>query len=263
MRRLYIFLVIILAALLLSGCVEIHVTSLVTPTVKTPTPSSTPTETPVPTDTVMWFPATATPRPLNTPTPFPTVNELPELGETLLVDDFSDPSTWQTFRSTSGNAVISNNELTLAVQDSEGLLSTYASLPQYGDYFLSVNVDLSICSYYEDWYAIAFRVQDSANTYRWMFNCLGQTRLDRIYQGRTYIVEDWSNNGVIRNFAPQKYRAAISAEGSTLKFYANDTLLMTVEDTVFTSGGYGLQLYSTGYSPMSVSFSEFELYEIE
>ena len=126
-----------------------------------------------------------------------------------------------------------------------------------------MNVDLSICSYYEDWYAIAFRVQDSANYYRWMFNCLGQTRFDRVYQGRTYIIEDWSNNGVIRNFAPQKYRAAISAEGSTLKFYANDTLLLTVEDTVFTTGGYGLQLYSTGYSPMSVSFSEFELWEIE
>lgn len=256
-------LLLLCAALLLGGCIEIHVQSLVTPTVPTPTHTSVPTDTPVPTDTVMWFPPTSTPRPLNTPTPFPTVNQLPSLGELLLEDDFSDASTWQTYRSASGNAVIANNELTLAVQDSAGLISSYASLPQYGDYFLSVNVDLSICTYYEDWYGIAFRVGDSENYYRWLFNCLGQTRVDRVYQGRIYVMKDWTANGVIRNFAPQKFRAAIAAEGGALNFYANDTLLMTLEDSVFTAGGYGLLLYSTGISPLSVSFSDFSLYEMQ
>lgn len=258
-----VFLLLLCAALFFSGCIEIHVQSLVTPTAQTPTRTPVPSDTPVPTDTVMWFPPTSTPRPLNTPTPFPTLNQLPSVGELLLADDFSDESTWQTYRSSSGNAVIANNELTLAVQDSAGLIASYASLPQYGDYFLSVNVDLSICTYYEDWYGIAFRVGDSGNYYRWLFNCLGQTRMDRIYKGRIYVVKDWAANGVIRNFAPQKFRAAIAADGSSLKFYANDTLLMTVEDTVFTAGGYGVQLYSTGHSPMSVSFSEFELWEIK
>ncbi len=261
-RFLPLLLLFVCAALCFSGCIEIHVQSLVTPTVPTPSRTPVPTDTPEPTETVMWFPPTSTPRPLNTPTPFPTVNQLPSLGRLLLADDFSDESSWQTYRSSAGNAVIANNELTLAVQDSAGLIASYASLPQYGDYFLSVNVDLSICTYYEDWYGIAFRVVDSGNYYRWLFNCLGQTRVDHIYKGRIYVLKDWAANGVIRNFAPQKFRAAIAANGSTLNFYANDTLLMTVENSVFTTGGYGVQLYSTGHSPMSVSFSDFELWEV-
>ena len=247
---------------LLTGCM-IRVQPIAdTPTPITPTSTETSTPTPVPTNTVVWFPATATPRPLNTPTPFPTVNVLPQLGSVLLSDDFSDDRNWQTYRSPAGNAVISNNELTLALQNSKNSIASYSSLPQMGDYYLSMNVSLSLCTNANDWYGIAFRIQDSDNTYRWLFNCLGQTRVDRVYHGRVYLISDWDINGAIKPAAPQKFSVGIAAVGSSLRFYANNTLLTEEDDTIFPTGGYGLLASSEGLSPLTVSFSDFKLTEI-
>ncbi len=248
---------------LLSGCTGIRIQPIIdTATPVTPTLTETPTPTTAPTNTVVWFPPTATPRPLNTPTPFPTVSQLPGLGTVLISDDFSDETHWQTYRSPAGNAVISNHELTLALQNSTAAIASYSSLPQMGDYYLSLDVSLSLCSNANDWYGIAFRIQDSDNTYRWLFNCLGQTRVDRVYRGRAYLISDWDINGAIKPSAPQKFSIGIAAEGPSLRFYANGQLLTEAEDTIFQTGGYGLLASSEGLSPLTVSFSDFKLTEI-
>lgn len=262
MRKIFSFIFLLLC-LLTAGCSEILVRPIEdTPAPVTPTLTAVPSSTPVPTATVLWFPPTATPRPLNTPTPFPTVNQLPGLGSEILTDTFASEQTWQTYRSPLGNAVMSNHELTLAIQSSNSIIASYSSLPQLGDYYLSVNVSLSLCTDPTDWYAIAFRVKDSDNMYRWRFNCLGESRVERVYQGRIYMMSDWDINGVIKPYAPQKFSVGIAAEGELLRFYAGNTLLKTVEDTVFSSGGYGLLASSNGNAPLTVSFSEFKLTEI-
>ncbi len=259
MRKLFAFLVLLAACLTLSGCLMVRIESIETPEEEIPTATEVPTFTPVPTNTIVWFPPTATPRPLNTPTPFPTVDQLPALGKALLSDDFSSEETWQTFRSEAGNAVISNNELTLSIQKSVSAIASYSTLPQLGDYYLSLDVSLSLCTAPSDWYGVAFRVNDSANTYRWLFNCLGETRVDRLYKGRSYLISDWDINGQIKPSAPQKFRIGIAARGSELSFYANDVLLTTAEDTLFQTGGYGLLAASEGSGLLTVSFSDFKL----
>ncbi len=246
--------------LFLTGCADIRIQPIVdTPTMVTPTVTVIPTYTPVPTNTIVWFPPTATPRPLNTPTIHPTVSQLPALGEVILSDDFSSDQTWQTYRSSMGNAVVANHELTLAMQKTAGSIASFSSLPQYGDYYLSMNVSLSLCSDPGDWYGIAFRVNDSENTYRWLFNCLGETRVDRLYKGRSYLMSDWDINGAIKPYAPQKFSIGIAAQGSYLRFYANDMLLKEVEDSLYAAGGYGMLANSRGAGPLTVSFSDFKL----
>ncbi len=263
MRKILPFLIMMACCLLAAGCAEIRIQPIAdTPTPVTPTSTEIPTSTPVPTSTIVWFPPTATPRPLNTPTPYPTPDQLPDLGSVLLEDDFSSDETWQTYRSAVGNAVISNNEMTLALQNSANTIASYSSLPQLGDYYLSMNVSLSLCSDPADWYGIGFRVNDSDNTYRWLFNCLGETRVDRVYQGRAYVISDWDINGAIKPSAPQKFSIGIAAQGSELRFYVNNILLTEAEDTIFTTGGYGFFASSQGSSPLTVSFSDFKLTEI-
>ena len=261
MRSRCLRLLFILAAILLmAGCAEIRVQPIMdTPTPVTPTATEIPTSTPVPTNTIVWFPPTATPRPMNTPTPYPTVNQMPNLGETILSDGFSSEQDWQTYRSSMGNAVLTNKELTLSLQKSRSSIASYSSLPQYGDYYLSMNVSLSLCSDPADWYGIAFRVNDADNTYRWMFNCLGETRVDRLYKGRAYVISDWDINGAIKPYAPQKFSIGIAAQGSSLRFYANDMLLKEAEDTQYPAGGYGLLATSQGVTPLTVTFSDFKL----
>ena len=199
---------------------------------------------------------------MHTPTPVPTIDQLPRLGKTLLSDDFSDEKNWQTYRSPLGNAVVSNHELTLAIQEADSGIASYATLPQMGNYYMSLDVCLSLCSWNKDWYGIAFRVENSENQYRWLFNCLGQSRIERLYRGRIYVMEDWDNNDIIKPAAPQKFSIGIAAEGSELSFYVNDKLLKTVEEPTFTTGGYGFVASSDGYSPLTVSFSNFKLTEI-
>ena len=258
--RLWNLPVFILVIMLFAGCTVIRVQPIIdTPTPVTPSATVVPSQTPVPTNTIVWFPATATPRPFRTAVPQPTENLLPELGGEILTDTFASEQTWQTYRSAMGNAVMSNHELTLAIQDSNSAIASYSSLPQLGNYYLSVNVSLSLCSDPSDWYGIAFRVNDSENKYQWRFNCLGENRVERVYKGRVYMMSDWDINGVIKPYAPQKFSIGIAAEGGILRFYANDTLLKTVEDSLFESGGYGFLASSNGNAPLTVSFSEFKL----
>lgn len=261
--RHYILFFTFYFLLFLSGCADIRIQPIVdTATPVTPTATDIPTFTPVPTNTIEWFPPTATPRPMKTPTLYPTPDELPRLGNVLLEDDFSDPENWQTYRSPLGNAVVSNNELTLAIQGSDSIIASYSTLPQMGDYYLSLDVSLSLCSWNGDWYGVAFRVNDSENQYRWSFNCLGQTRVDRVYKGRIYNIVEWDINGAVKPSAPQKFSIGIAAQGESLRFYANDMLIAEAEDNLFTTGGYGLLASSDGYSPLTVSFSDFKLREI-
>ena len=251
-----------LQAVLLCGC-DLRIQPIEdTATPITPTATETPTPTPVPTNTVIWFPLTATPRPMITPSVMPTVNQLPNLGKVLLSDYFSSEDNWQTYRSPLGNAVIANHEITLAIQGADSGIASYSTHPQMGDYYMSFDVSLSLCNWNRDWYGVAFRVEDSENQYRWVFNCLGQTRIERVYRGRIYVLEDWALNSVVRPSAPQKFSLGIAANGSELSFYANDVLLKSVEDPTFTSGGYGFVAASDGYSPLTVSFSNFKLTEI-
>ena len=131
--RHYILFFTFYILLFLSGCADIRIQPIVdTATPVTPTATDIPTFTPVPTNTIEWFPPTATPRPMKTPTLYPTPDELPRLGKVLLEDDFSDPEHWQTYRSPLGNAVVSNNELTLAIQGSDSIIASYSTLPQMG-----------------------------------------------------------------------------------------------------------------------------------
>lgn len=246
-----------------SACGYIRISTLYTATSTDEPPTVTPTPRPTETEVIEWFPATNTPRPLSTPSPFPTVRQIPDTGDILVQEDFDNDDNWMTFRSAAGNAVISNHELTLGLQESANEIVSFSSLPQYGDYYLSLDVDLSLCSYYRDIYGISFRVKDSDNLYRWLFNCRGETRVERFYKGKLLVLSNWAENGGIRPGAPQRFSLGIAADGSDLKFFINEALIASAEDTVLTTGGYGLLASSDGYAPLTVSFSNFRLYQLK
>jgi hypothetical protein len=161
-----------------NGCRRIDIYSITEPTMTETIPIFTPLPSVTATETVIWFPATSTPRPLNTPTPFPTRDQIPELEQVVVEDGFADEEDWQTFRSDQGNAVLSNGELTLAMQNTVGAVESYGSLPWLENYYLTMQVTLPICSAPEDVYGVIFKAGDNENNVRIWFNCLGQTRVE-------------------------------------------------------------------------------------
>lgn len=264
-RRLKLLLIFfcLLSVLISSGCGGIQIRSIITPsmTVELTNPLSLPLQTA--TEEIIWFPPTETPRPLSTPTVYATLAMTPNLGDLLWEDDFSNEENWQTFRSENGNAVIANHELTLAIQDTESTIISYTTIPWQSDYYLSIDVKLSLCSYNEDAYGILFRVVDSDNYDRLLINCLGQTRVERRYKGEMLPLYDWAVNGKIRPGAPQKFNLGIWVNGSTLRFFVNDAFLYETTDAILTQGGIGVTAKSKGFSPLTVDFSDFKIYEIE
>jgi hypothetical protein len=249
-----------------SACGTVQLYSLVDPTgTATQSVQKTliPTEVLLPTSTIQWFPDTATPRPLSTPTVHPTINKKPDVGKVILSDVFQDDSLWQTFRSDQGNAVIANEELTLAIQQSAVSIASYADITLESDFYLSMDVTLSICSAASDVYGISFRYGDKDNYDRWLINCLGQSRLERRYGGKMLPLVDWHSNSQIRPGAPQKYSLGIRVRGSSLRFFVNDTFLFEAEDNLLTGGLIGLLARSEAGAPITVSFSNLTVYALE
>ena len=250
-------------ALICSGCGGIQIHSIITPsmTVEITNTVSLPLQTA--TEEIVWFPPTETPLPPSTPTVYATRDMNPNLGDLIWEDDFSDEENWQTFRSEDGNAVIANHELTLAIQNAESTIISYTTIPWQSDYYLSFDVKLSLCSYNEDAYGILFRVEDSDNYDRLLINCLGQTRVERRYKGEMLPLYDWAVNGQIRPGAPQKFNLGIWANGSLLRIFVNDVFLYETTDAILKQGGIGVTAKSKGFSPLTVDFSNFKLYEIK
>ncbi len=261
--RLWISLGALGIAVMAAGCGTIRIQSIITPSATAAPTERIPTMTASATEERVWFPPTVTPLPLSTPTPYPTPGFDLNLGDLLYEDDFSDEAGWQTFRSDSGNAVIANQELTLAIQNKESQLTSYATLPWQSDFYLKMDVKVSLCSDAQDAYGILFRVADSDNYDRLWINCLGQTRIERRYKGEMLPLYDWAVNGKLRPGAPQRYTLALRVKGSRLSVFINDTLLYETSDVILKEGGLGVTARSRGLWPLTVAFSNFELYAVE
>ena len=255
----------ILVLFFAAGCGNVQLVSLLDQTETSTVAvinSPTPVNTIPPTETIQWFPSTATPRPLATPTTFPTQDMKPDVGKVLLEDVFQDDSLWQTFRSDEGNAVISNNELTLVIQNFAGSVASFADISLETSYYLSMDVTLPICSSASNVYGVIFRYADADNYDRWLLNCLGQSRVERRYNGQMLPLLDWSSNSQIRPGAPQKFSLGIRVKGNSLRFFVNDIFLFEVEDRLLSSGSIGLMVRSDGSAPITVSISNLTVYTL-
>lgn len=215
------------------------------------------------TPSIVWFPPTATPLPMTTPTTVPTEDRLGELGKPYVTKGFSPKYDWQTVRSEDGNAILSDTgELTLSLPGTDVTIVTFSQIPYYRSYYLSVDVTLSYCSFNQDAYGILFRVADSDNYDRLWFNCLGQTRVERRHNGKMLPLSDWAANGKVRPGAPQKFTVGLKVDGDTIEVYLNGAFQYELTDDVLETGGIGLTARTSGVSPLTVSFTNLQLFRL-
>ena len=129
-------------------------------------------------------------------------------------------------------------------------------------YYLSMDVTLPICSSASNVYGVIFRYADADNYDRWLLNCLGQSRVERRYNGQMLPLLDWSANSQIRPGAPQKFSLGIRVKGNSLRFFVNDSFLFEVEDRLLSNGSIGLMVRSDGSAPITVSISNLTVYTL-
>lgn len=252
-RRLRWLAVMLLFAL--AGC-------LPEPTpIPTPTPSPTATITPTATATIVWFPPTATMTPFPTPEMTPTPDLRPVAGDLLLDDSFEDDTQWSTTRSAAGSVAYGKNELTLAVSEPGGSLISFRKTPDLRNFYLEIDALPSLCRG-ADTYGLLWRSASAQDFYRLLLNCNGQIRMERVKDGRFVVIHDWMNSGQLMPGGLLRSRIGVAAEGKEFSVFINDVFQFSFQDPVFEHGALGVFARSQGDTPLTVSFSNLQIYDI-
>ena len=241
-------LIILVGVFLLTAC------SAIVPETATPVQlSPTATIAPSPTATIVWFPPTNTPTIAPTRIVEPTEELNPGLGDILVQDAFIPGSNWSTGRFQAGNVVAVDQSLTLAVQQPKGFLISFLSQPVLDSFDLQVNVNVSLCRD-EDSYGLLIRSASEWDYYRFLVNCQGFVRAERVRNSQTTLMQDWTRAGVIPG-APVSNKLEIWALGKEMRFFVNDSFIFSVSDPVFPSGQVGVFARSGAENAMTVNFS--------
>lgn len=231
-----------------------------TPLVPTETPTALVTETPTP--TVIWFPATDTPTPLPSEQPAPTENYHPGLGSLLFSDTFDDPNLWNISDSSQASAVISRNRLILSINEPGPLsILSLRSEPAAGDFYAEATADLSLCGG-QDQYGMIFRASSNADFYRYVINCSGQVRVERVRGGVSYPLLGWLSSGDAPTGAPAQITLGVWTAGSEVRVFLNNHFQFSQTDPVFSSGTIGFFVYANGSTPVTISFSNLSVYSV-
>lgn len=243
-----LLITMLIVSMLLGGC-------LITPPppLGTPTASATWTTTPEPSATTDWFPATATdtPRVTQTVPPTPTLSLF--LGSEVLNDQFDQSAFWPTRSDWNGNAVFGKNSFTLAVTGDKGTLSSIRTQPSFTDFYAEIYVDVSLCRG-GDSYGLLLRADGEGYNYRWVINCDGRTRIERLRGGGPLPLTDWVYSGAIRPGAPKTQTLGVWMAGNEMRFYADGTEVFSASDTLYKEGAIGFFARAEGNSPVTVSF---------
>lgn len=227
-----------------------------------PLPTDTPlppTETPTP--TIVWFPPTATFTPLPSPIVSPTVGVSSiQRGALILSDDFHDEDTWELTDLPSGIVALGKDELTIAIHQPGGYLTSLRRATDMDDYFLEVTASPSLCRG-EDEYGLLLRVTKSNDFYRFALNCQGQVRLDRYLHGEAASLKAPAFNGAVPPGAPSSSRLGVLLYGREMQFFVNDQQVFSARDPSLLSGGFGFFARSNGDNAVTVNFSDLQIFE--
>ena len=224
-----------------------------------PTATPPPSETPAPTETIVWFPATATPTLLSVPTYTGTPEMSPGIGKVTLSDDFSDDSVWDTATSDRGSATVMHHHLTLAVQPGY-YLSSMRHQTIVSDFYAEITARPSLCRG-EDNYGLLVRGVGSS-FYRFVLACNGQIHMERITGGTKLLIHEPVPSGDAPG-APGEVRIGVWAVGRDLRLFLNGRYQFSVMEPTFPSGGIGVYVRAAGDTPVTVTFSDLTVYEVD
>jgi hypothetical protein len=226
------------------------------------TPIPTPmTETPTPAPTFAWFPVSVTPTEGALATPKPPTPEMhPGIGVSILTDDFSDPSKWDTASSDQASAEVNDNRLILAVKSKVYIISLRHKLSE-GDFYAEITARPDLCRG-EDSYGLLVRANAVAY-YRFSLTCSGTVFAERISVGKRELLQAPLPSGDVPQGAPGEVRIGIWAVGTEMRLFLNGRYQFGISNSNYPNGTIGVFLNSAGKNPAIVSFSRLSLQKVD
>lgn len=241
------------AAWNVAGCVPQNPASIVE--LFSPTPGLTATP------TIDWFPATVTPPVVRQSTLTPNAASNLVYGPSLFSDTFAAPGSWQNTQDTGGNIIVKDSVLTLAVKTTHGSLLTLRKNTELSDFYLETTLKRVLCKD-DDVVGVVFRTQGAGSFYRLVLNCQGLYALQQVSGGSTVMLVNWSPSAEITTGLWKPVIIGISANGKTIRIYMNNKLQSEVARTTFARGGIGYYARAAGDTPLTVSFSDLNVYQV-
>jgi hypothetical protein len=184
----------------------------------------------------------------------------PGVGAPTLSDDFSDNSVWDTAVSNQGSAAISRNRLSLAVQPGIYLPSLRRDVT-LGDFYAEITARLSLCRG-DDSYGLILRATGTY-FYRFVLSCNGMVHVEKINSGVKLVIQEPVASGDAPPGAPGEVRVGIWAVGSEMRLFLNERFQFSITDRTFPSGAFGVFVRSAGDTPVSVTFSDLTVYDVD
>lgn len=213
-----------------------------------------------PTATIDWFPATATPTIVVPPTATQNPAAVPVYGELLFTDSFNTSGNWQDQQNVRGIVSAANESITLAVKADRGSLIAFRQNTLLTDFYMETTVKRVALCKENDQFGVVFRAQDEQNFYRLMINCQGAIAVQQMVGSTPSFLLDWTPSSDISLWQP--YTIGIWAKGQTLRVYINQKLQTEVVRGTFASGGIGYFAKAAGDTPLTVSFSDLNVYDL-
>ncbi len=227
-------------------------------------PTPTHTQTIPPTPTTDWFPATPTPtlQMVSSPTPQATLSMAQEgIAELLIEDDFSNERIWTLSQSNTGNAVIGDQNLTLAVAMPNSAITSVGQHQLAENFFLEVSIENALCQP-TDQIGIDFWRQSAGDFYRLLMTCAGQIRLELVQGGVSIVVHDWQSAAQINLDSPNVNRVGLWVNQGIFKVYINDTFQFEEPIARTRSGELGFYARTVSGTAMTIRFSELKIYRV-
>ena len=250
MRRLFITF-LFLGLLLLTSCLPLNSIP-----VTGPSPS---TETPLPTSTIIWFPASATPMLEVLPAYTATPEMNPGIGQSIIIDDFSDQSLWDTVISDQASATIKDKHLTLAVEPGYSIASLRRDVT-LRNFYAEITARIGLCRA-EDNYGIIIRAAGNS-FYRFVLTCDRMIHVERVKSSTRLIIYNPVPSGDVPSGAPGEVRIGMWAVGSEMRLFVNGHYQFSITEKTFPSGAFGVFAQSKGDTPVTVTFSDLKVYDV-
>jgi hypothetical protein len=185
----------------------------------------------------------------------------PRPEDELVSDQFDTPEHWNLAVSTVGSMALGPNELTLAVAQPKGWLTSLRDGPVLDNFDLRLTTEASLCKE-NDYYGLLMRAMSYQDYYRFSIGCNGTVRLDRVKGGNTVTLYNWSQSGQVPPGAPVTLTLGVWARGREIRFFINDAYQFSVTDPVFPRGRVGVFARSMGKTAVTVSFSNLVVHSL-
>jgi LysM repeat protein len=214
-------------------------------------PSPLPPPTPLPTTIV--FP---TPVPTPTPPP-PDADIIPETGEIIFQEDFSQPGDWLTAVQANFRMEYAEGGYRILNHTAFSTVTSVRAL-DFADIYLETSA-ARVGGPQTGFYGVVCRWQDTQNFYAMVIGSDGFYSIARVVNGQlTHLAEGRSTNGPIL-LGSASNRISGSCIGNTLTLFVNREQLLQTLDNTFASGSVGLMVGTRAAAGTHVHFDHFIL----